>query len=368
MKILLYDNTQMTIKSSRYFCASGTGEFAKELVDLGHTVTMFGQQVFDPSSTSSFDIIEGGISVAGLKRFKSKFLSYVLLYSLSIRYILKSDFVYFFYPTSYRYLPLVCRLFGKKYGLYVRGELQINNQLSHILYRNAYVVFTVAQYFTDLINTISHKEVAHTIRPMISYSSKDVVTNREYKEKERFEILFLSRIQKEKGVKELLFAIRDLSLKNSNSPSFHLTMAGGGDYLDTASNLIDELDIKDLVTVTGPINDELRKKALFMESDIYVLSTYNEGFPRTIYEAMIFGTPIITTFVGGIPSLMKDGVNCKMIEARSSKSIEEALSYAMNHYNEMIGYAHQATKTVLKVIAPSRLSHAQDVDRVIRSI
>lgn len=352
----------MIVKSRRYYCASGTGNFAQELVQLGNEVTMFGQQVDDPSSTSSFDIIGGKIKVAGLKRYKSKIFSYLLLYLFSIKYIIKSDFVYFFYPTSYCYLPFVCRLLGKKYGLYVRGEININNRLSQILYRKAFVVFTVAHCFTDMVNVIAQKEVAHTIRPMIPYTDKDVVIDRKYRIKEKYEVLFLSRVQKEKGVKELLSAVRNLSLNISN---FHLTMVGGGDYLETARKMIKDYDVVKFVTIEGPVNDEERKKQFFLDSDIYVLPTYNEGFPRTLYEAMVLGTPIITTFVGGIPSLMKDGVNCKRIEACSAKSIEEGILFAINNYRMMIDYANNATQIVLKVFDPNRLSHAQDVNKAI---
>ena len=83
---------------------------------------------------------------------------------------------------------------------------------------------------------------------------------------------------------------------------------------------------------------------------------------------MFFGTPILTTFVSGIPSLMVDGHNCKRIMEHSVKSIEDGLCFAMNSYDTMGIYANNATQTVLQVINPQRLSHAQDVDKVIRSI
>ena len=117
------------------------------------------------------------------------------------------------------------------------------------------------------------------------------------------------------------------------------------------------------------MNNEEKKKRYYMESDIYILPTYyREGFPRTLYEAMIFGTPILTSFVSGIPSLMVDKFNCLKITERSVKSIEDGILFAINNYELMGTYANNATQTVLKVIDPKRLSHAQDVDRVIRHV
>lgn len=367
MKILLYDNTQMIVKSGRYYCATGTGEFAKELVQLGHDVTMFGQQVEDSSSTSSFDILSAGVIVAGMGRKSNKVLSYLLLYLKSIKYILTSDFVYLFYPTSYRYLPFVCRLLGKKYGLYIRGDENVNNKISRFLYKNAYVVFTVAKYYTDMVNEASKKQNGHTIRPMISYTDRDVVTDRVYKAKEMYNLLFLCRIQKEKGIEELLEALFNLTEKGVKN--FHLKVVGGGPYLKQVKDQVKEYGIEEWVSIEGSVNDEDKKRKYYSEADIYILPTYyREGFPRTLYEAMIFGTPILTTFVSGIPSLMVDGHNCKRIMEHSVKSIEDGLCFAMNSYDTMGIYANNATQTVLQVINPQRLSHAQDVDKVIRSI
>lgn len=365
MRILLYDNTQMAVKSGRYYCAAGTGAFAKELVELGYEVTMFGQQIQDPTSASSFDIIEGGINVAGLRRFKSKIISYILLYSASIKYIIRSDFVYLFYPTSYRYLPFICKFLGKKYGLYVRGDENVESRLSKLLYKNASVVFTVAKLFTDIVNNASGKNNGFTIRPMISFTDKDVVQNRIYVPKEHYLFLFLSRLQEEKGVRYLLQAVRDLRRKGVCN--FTVNIVGGGPFYDTACGLVEEYGIQDMVSMVGAINDEERKKQIYSDADVYILPTYyREGFPRTLYEAMIFGTPILTTFVSGIPSLMEDGKNCRKIEPKSVESIEKGIIFAINNYTIMGDYAHNATQTVLQVVDPKRLTHAQDVDKAIR--
>lgn len=356
----------MVVKDGRYYCASGTGEFARELVELGNEVTMFGQQVVDPSSTSSYDILEGGIIVAGLKKYNNKILSYLLLYFYSIKYIVKSDFVYFFYPTSYCYLPFLCRFLRKKFGLYIRGAKGVDSDLSKALYNRAYVVFTVASFFTDIVNNSSKSGCGHTIRPMISYTYKDIVLDRQYVAKGNYNFLFLCRIEKDKGIDELLEAISNLSERGVKN--YHFTVVGGGGYLETVKRKIQSLKLSPYISLEGAVKDENKKKDYYQKADIYILPTYHEGFPRTLYEAMVYGTPIITTFVGGIPSLMVDGKNCVKIKERSAKSIEGKILFAIDNYEKMGEYAHNATKTVQEVLAPDRLSHAQDVDRVVRQI
>jgi len=365
MKILLFDNTQMIRREGRLYCVEGTGKFAKELVDLGNEVTMFGQNVDDSASISDFDIEANGIKTQSYRRGKIKVWDYLKLYFHALLATSKSDFVYLFYPTSYSYFALLCSLFGIKYGLYIRGTVGVDSRISKMIYRKASFVCTVSDIFTNKVNSINKKGVAHTIKPMTPYSEKDII-NKAYKTPESFNILILCRVEQEKGIGELLNAI--LQLKRQAKHRFHLNIVGDGGYLANAKQIIKSLGIEGLVSLVGAVNNKAEKQKWFEDSDIYILPTYHEGFPRTLYEAMIYGAPIITTLVGGIPALMKDGMNCLAIEKQSVNSIVEKLSYAMDHYEKMIQLALNAKETVSRVVDSHRPTHAQDVNNAIRGL
>ena len=365
MKILLFDNTQMICRDGRLYCVEGTGKFAKELVSLGNEVTMFGQNVDNPASISNFDIEANGIKTQSYRRGKVKVWDYLKLYFHALMAAFKSDFVYLFYPTSYSYFILLCSLFRIKYGIYIRGMVGVDSRVSKMIYKRVSLACTVSDIFTEKVNLINRGNVAHTIKPMTPYSEKDII-NREYRVPGNFNILILCRIEKEKGISELLNAI--LQLKNQAKYRFHLNIVGDGGYLADAKHIVENLGIKDEVTFAGAVNDKSEKQKWFEDSDIYILPTYHEGFPRTLYEAMIYGTPIIITMVGGIPALMKDGVNCLAVDKQSVNSIVEKLGYAMEHYGEMVQYALKAKETVSKVVDSHRPSHAQDVNMAIKGI
>lgn len=352
----------MVCREGRLYCVEGTGKFAKELVSLGNEVIMFGQNVNDSASISNFDIEANGIKTQSYRRGKNKVWDYFMLYFHALKTALKSDFVYLFYPTSYSYFILLCRLFGIKYGLYIRGTVGVDSHVSRMIYKRASLVCTVSDIFTDKVNNVNKNRVAHTIKPMTPYSEKDII-NRTYKTPEIFNLMILCRIEKEKGISELLNAI--VYLKHQATYKFHLNIVGDGGYLAESKKIVEDLGISDQVSFIGAINDKAEKQKWFEDSDIYILPTYHEGFPRTLYEAMIYGTPIITTLVGGIPALMKDGVNCLAIEKQSVSSIVEKLNYAMDHYDEMIQYALTAKETVFKVVDSHRPTHAQDVHNAI---
>ena len=365
MNIVFLDNVQMTSRNGRLYCVTGTGKFAKELVDLGNDVTMFGQKIEDLGSIADFDIEANGIKTISYWRTRLKILDYLKLYWNALREAFKNDFVYIYYPTSYKYFALLCWLTRRKYGLYIRGTVGVKDRVSQIIYKHASAIFCVSQVFTDFVNEVNPKQIAHTIRPMIDLTEKDAV-ERSYLMPTSFSVLMFCRIEKEKGIVELLNAVKQL--KSNNKNQFSLVVAGGGGFLDEAKRLVETLNIKDVVRFTGAVNDKDEKRQLFLDSDIYILPTYHEGFPRTLYEAMLYGTPIVTTMVGGIPAVMKDGLNCKSIEPKSEKSIVAGLSFAFNHYDKMISYAKQGAQSVIKIVDSNRPSHAQDVNNAIQHL
>lgn len=365
MRLLLIDNAGLVYRNNRLCCVEGTGKFAAELLGLGADVTMYGQKVVTTSNVSIFDIEAHGINTAGLWRKKNKILNYLTLYSDVVKYIRRSDFVYIFYPNALRYVAILCWVLRKRYGLYVRGDDGIEKKISKSIYKGASIVLTVSQLFTDMVNSVARSKVSETIRPMLSYDDRDIVRNREYKKKDFYELLFLCRIQKQKGIIELLDAIKQL--KESGLNCFHLTVAGDGDYLEQSQYECGKRGLENDVSFLGGIYDNELKADLFKKAELYVLPTYyNEGFPRTLYEAMIFGTPVITTMVAGIPALMKDGENCMALLPRSVESIKDALLYAMNNYEEMGRMAKNATDLVAKVVDHKRPSHARQLYEIIK--
>lgn len=362
MKILLFDNAALTPYDGDFCCEPKTGNFAKELLENGLKVTMYGQMVNQKDNIHTYKLIKNGVKVVGLNRLRYKLLSYNLLYLRAIPEILKSDFVYLFYPNSFKYIALFCIIFKKRYGLYIRGEQDLNDKASQLIYKKAFTVFTVSDKFTQFVNNIAKREVANTIRPMIPFTEKDIIRNRNYNFNNKFNILFLGRIAFDKGIEELLNAVKILKDKNYQ---FDLTLVGNGEFLQSAKQITDKFNLNDIVFFVGSEFELEKVKNYYINSDIYILPTYHEGFPRTLYEAMIFGTPIITTFVGGISALMKDGYNCKEIKPKSIDSIVEGLEFAFHNYPKMIESSKNGFNTVEKIVDSKRLSHAESLFEII---
>lgn len=364
MKILIIDNSAMNKKGGTYCTNSLNGLFITDLIECENKISyfQFAKEIND--SISSFNLEEIGVKCYPLKLSKNKILNYLRGYFKIISLILKHDFIYFYYPTSFRFATIICWFFRRKYGLYIRGMQGLNDKISKWNYEKAYTVFTVSDYFTSQANKITNSSKANTIRPMIPFTDKDVVTDRVYTIKQKFNILFLGRLDRDKGIAELLRAVEVLKEKEYN---FELNLVGDGGFMPEVKRTVKDFNIEDVVNIRGAVFDSNKIKEYYAQADVYVLPTYHEGFPRTLYEAMIFGTPIITTFVGGIPALMKNEFNCIEIKPKSVDSIIKQMEFAINNYDKMIEYAKSGTQTVLKIVDSNRLTHAKHLNKILKN-
>lgn len=368
MKILLIDNAAMAKDdNNRYYTNALNGLFINDLIECGNQLRIFQFTTESNKTISVYDLEEHGVNCVPIKSRKSKLFSYIIAYLKIIQEILKADFVYFYYPNSFKYATFLCRLFGKKYGLYIRGMQGVDDNLSHKIYKKSYTIFTVSDHFTNMVNKIVGRNIANSIRPMIPYDDSHIVTGREYKKKERYNLLFLGRIDRDKGIVELLNAMKELSKKKEYS--VFLKIVGNGVFMPQAKQLCHELEIDEYVSFEGAVYDDDIKCQYYLEADAYILPTYHEGFPRTLYEAMIFGTPIVTTFVGGIPAIMRENKNCIKIETRSVDSIEKGVDKLLTDYTDKATLlCANARGTVKPVISRDRLTHGKDLNRILSNV
>jgi len=120
----------------------------------------------------------------------------------------------------------------------------------------------------------------------------------------KIRLLFLSRIEKRKGICETIEAVRNLSEKNLD---LHLFVAGEGPFLNFARQFAKNAGIANKVSFLGFVKGEA-KKAIFTNSDIYIFPTYyGEGMPNSVLEAMAFGLPVLTRPVGGLRDFFLNG-------------------------------------------------------------
>ena len=151
-----------------------------------------------------------------------------------------------------------------------------------------------------------------------------------------FSVLFMGYLSRAKGAVDIVKTAALVTKKEQKGWIFHLcgepvniernivfiTNPNGG--YDDITRVIDENKLNDVVLLHGPVYDSEKAK-MFSTADIFVLPSYSEACPIAILEAMAYGLPIITTPVGALPEMLKEGVNCMFVRENDPSDIADKL-------------------------------------------
>lgn len=102
---------------------------------------------------------------------------------------------------------------------------------------------------------------------------------------------------------------------------WRLTLIGGGNAESTHA-LIHILGLQNRVEILGQRGDVAEWLA---RSDVFVLTTHWEGFPRSIVEAMRAGLPVVATNVAGVPEAVAEGATGYLLPPRDVVAVSEKL-------------------------------------------
>jgi len=135
-------------------------------------------------------------------------------------------------------------------------------------------------------------------------------------------ITCISRLSPEKGIDYLIRAIPDVL---ERFPQTKFLIAGGGRLKDSLCAIAEELGVKDSVRFIGAFEHQCLPE-IMNQTDIVVQPSLNEGLGGSLIEAMAWGKPIVASAVGGIPQLVRHGINGLLVPPRDSHGLALALN------------------------------------------
>ncbi len=183
----------------------------------------------------------------------------------------------------------------------------------------------------------------------------DLIPQREVRLSMR--LVFLGRMGDRKGSARAVRAVA--MLPDTVRPHVELWLAGDGE-VEATRVLVHELGLEQQVRVSGWIDAEERNRWL-KDADAFILPTRAEGVPMSILEAIAWGLPVITTPVGGIPDVIRSGVEGIMVEPDDIQAISEAMRFFVEHPEERLRMGQNARQRAREFALPEYRRKLRDI-------
>ena len=162
-------------------------------------------------------------------------------------------------------------------------------------------------------------------------------------------VAFAGRCRATKGIHDLVEA---LAATARSHPRVHAECAGDGDLAAVARHA-SRLGIPGRVRLRGWIGARERDD-LLARASIFVLPSHAEALPMGLLEAMAAGCAVVATSVGGIPDLVRHGVNGLLVPPREPAELAKALRTLLDDPQLAERLGREARATVVARYTPER--------------
>ncbi len=118
-------------------------------------------------------------------------------------------------------------------------------------------------------------------------------------------LVYVGRLAAAKGLPILLQSMAALRLRHED---VRLTVVGDGVDRAELEDRAGSLGLSDRVDFVGYQSPAAVRQYL-QSADVFVMSSFAEGVPVVLMEAMMTGLPVVATQIAGVSELVEDGVN-----------------------------------------------------------
>jgi glycosyltransferase involved in cell wall biosynthesis len=128
-------------------------------------------------------------------------------------------------------------------------------------------------------------------------------------------------------------------------PEVRFLLVGDGPRRVELEKMTDSLGIGRHVIFTGFLSDVTR---ILSFTDVSVLSSWSEGLPQSVLQAMAAGVPVVATEVGGVPEVVMNGKTGLLVRAGDSEGLAEGIIRLLSDRDDAIRMAANARALVLE--------------------
>lgn len=197
-----------------------------------------------------------------------------------------------------------------KFGTRHKNASKLHSLLPHLSYKLVdYIVCQsndMANDFNAIFKVNKNKTVIINNPITQEYPIK---VNHDFNNTKIVKFLTVGRLSNEKGHKRILKILAQLSFE------FHYTIIGEGPIKNQLFETITQLNLKDKITHI-PFTTQVLK--YMSENDMFLQGSYVEGFPNTVLESCLVGTPVTAFNVpGGTKEIIQHNTNGYLVETEA---------------------------------------------------
>jgi glycosyltransferase involved in cell wall biosynthesis len=225
-------------------------------------------------------------------------------------------------------MKVVAHLHGGAFHKFYRGNPPLVQLLISRIMRSADVIVALSNWWKSFLL----EEVVDTTRNVtvipnsVDLMFADIVGSASYgAERDAHLVLFVGAIGHHKGVFDILQAV---PLVVERQPNAYFVFVGTEQALGEQAQVqkaCSEANLGSAVRFLGQVTGQA-KLDVFLKASIFILPSYGEGLPYALLEAMGSGLPVISTPVGAIPELVKEGRNGFLIQPGDYRALADRIS------------------------------------------
>lgn len=233
---------------------------------------------------------------------------------------------------------------SKHLGDIVQSKIEIKS------IRNGIYFGVRTLYDAGFVQQFNNKAILLTMDEAISLN----YFNQTWQLNNDISVLFVGYVIRRKGLHVLISALSEIK---KTRPRILLKVIGGSDkgYKIELNKLIRKYNLQQNVFFLGTKNSTFIAEEL-AKTTIFVLPSFFENSSNSLAEAMVVGTPLIASDVGGVSSMVEDGQNGLLFEAGNEQDLAEKMLNLLDDNELMLKLSKNARERARKRHYPPYVS------------
>lgn len=163
--------------------------------------------------------------------------------------------------------------------------------------------------------------------------------------KKKYDVLYVGRLIKTKGVKTLIDAVKEIKKEKED---LKVIIAGEGPEKKSLESYIKEQKLEKNIKLTSYIKEN-KLPTLYNESKLFVAPSYaREGILGTLLEAMSCGIASIAANCCGLVEAVSNNEDGKLFEPKNSKDLAEKILFLFYNEKERKKLGKKAREKIIK--------------------